>query len=270
MILYILPYYESFVYRHICKCSFCLTLQSLKIQPYLPPTKESVYHTFSGDLNSESSFLASIEKRFLGNLANLRRHIKENQIKITVSVATISADNKALLGEIKGLKPTGIEWSNIPDYFTIQEFFSIARRCSVKGTRHSFHLMNWLHKVYGTNLVDYLPFHENYGSANFNLKGFFKDSTGVVPKLVEELRTELISRASHQKPSAITRDLGTCVSLMNIMNLSSAAFSFRFYDTYMNFMFENIQLSKKEWKKSEFSVFAQAQLNSTVFASFEF
>ena len=55
---------------------------------------------------------------------------------------------------------------------------------------------------------------------------------------------------------------------MNIMNLSSAAFSFRFYDTYMNFMFENIQLSKKEWKKSEFSVFAQ--VNSTVFASFEF
>ena len=116
--------------------------------------------------------------------------------------------------------------------------------------------------------MDYLPFHENYSSANFNLKGFFKDSTGVIPKLVKELRTELISRASHQKPSAITRDLGSRVPLMNIMELSWVAFSFRFYDTYMNFMFENIQLSKKEWKKSEFSVFAQP--NSTVFASFEF
>ena len=234
---------------------------------YLPPTNESVYCTFSGELHSENFMFASIEKRFLRNLANLRKHIKENQIKITLSAGTISADNKAVLSEIKGLKPAGIEWSNIPDYLTVQEFFSIARRCSVEGTRHSFHLMNWLNKVYGTNLVDYVPFHENYGR-NFKLKGFFKDSSGALPKLVEELKAELISRGQRQNPSAITRDVQAVVSSMNFMDLSTAALSFRFCDTYMNFMFENTKLSRKEWKKSEMEVFVK--VNSTVYASFEF
>ena len=236
---------------------------------YLPPTNESVYCTFSGELYSESFMFASIEERFLNNLANLRKHIKENQIKIKLSAGKISADNKTVLSEIKGLKPAGIEWSNIPDYLTVQEFFLIARRCSVEGTRHSFHLMNWVNKVYGTNLVDYVPFDENYGSRNFKLKGFFKDSSGALPKLVEELKTELISRlAQHRSPAAITRDVQAVVSSMNFMDLSTAALSFRFCDTYMNFMFENIELSKKEWKKSEMAVFDN--VNSTVYASFEF
>ena len=37
---------------------------------------------------------------------------------------------------------------------------------------------------------------------------------------------------------------------------------------YMNFMFKNIQLSKKGWKKSEMASFDHT--NSTVYASFEF
>ena len=183
-----------------------------------------------------------------------------------MSVATISAENKALLTEIKRLKPAGIEWSNIPDYLTIPQFFSIASECSVEGTRHSFHLMNWLEKVFGANLADYVPFCENYNHRNFNLKGFFKDSGETLPKLVEELKIELMSQI--QVPSTITQDLRVVVSSMNMMDISTAAFSFRFCDTYMNFMFENVELAKKEWEKAEMSVFDH--INSTVYASFEF
>ena len=236
---------------------------------YTIAVNENIYCTLSGDLNSESSTFASIEKRFSSNLTDLRMHIKENQIKIKLSAGKISADNKAVLSEIKGLKPAGIEWSNIPDYLTIQEFFSIARSFSVEGTRHSFHLMSWVNKMYGTNLVDYAPFHENYGSRNFKLKGFFKDISGALPKLVDELKAELISRlAQHRSPAAITQDLEAVVSSMNFMDLSTAALSFRFCDIYMNLMFENIQLSRKEWKKAEVSVFDKQ--NSLVYASFEF
>ena len=237
-------------------------------QHYIPPSNESIFDTLniSQELLCEGSLLASIEKRFLGNLATLRKRLKENQIKITLSVATISADNKALLTEIKRLKPAAIEWSNIPDYFTIPQFFSIASQCSVEGTRHSFHLMNWLEKVFGANLADYVPFRENYTYRNFNLKGFFKDSGDALPKLIEELKTELMSQC--QVPSAITQDLGVVASLMNMMDISTAAFSFRFCDTYMNFMFENVELAKKEWEKAEMSVFDH--INSTVYASFEF
>ena len=237
-------------------------------QHYIPPSNESIFDTLniSQELLCEGSLLASIEKRFLGNLATLRKRLKENQIKITLSVATISADNKALLTEIKRLKPAAIEWSNIPDYFTIPQFFSIASQCSVEGTRHSFHLMNWLEKVFGANLADYVPFCENYNHRNFNLKGFFKDSGDALPKLIEELKPELMSQC--QVPSAIIQDLGVVASLMNMMDISTAAFSFRFCDTYMNFMFENVELAKKEWEKAEMSVFDH--INSTVYASFEF
>ena len=183
-----------------------------------------------------------------------------------MSVATISAENKALLTEIKRLKPAAIECSNIPDYFTIPQFFSIASQCSVEGTRHSFHLMNWLEKVFGANLADYVPFRENYNYRNFNLKGLFKDSGQALPKLVEELKIELMSQI--QVPSTVTQDLRVVVSSMNMMDISTAAFSFRFFDTYMNFMFENMELAKKEWKKGEMSVFDH--VNSTVYASFEF
>ena len=95
-----------------------------------------------GDLDSGRSLFASIERRFKDNLANMRRRLRENQIKITLSEATISADNKQVLRKIKSLNPAGIEWSNLPDYFNISDFFSTASQCSVKGTKHSFHLMN--------------------------------------------------------------------------------------------------------------------------------
>ena len=240
----------------------------LFVGSFLPPTNESIYCTFSEDPNSASSLLASIEKRFLGNIANLRELIKEKQIKISLSVATISDDNQAVLGEIKGLNPAAIEWSNIPDYLTFEEFFSVARKCSVQGTKHSFHLMNWTYKIFGANLVDYVSIDENYRSKNFKLEGFFKDSSGALPKLLKELTTELLSRARHQNRSATTRDLAAVATLMNPLDLSSAALSFRFYDTYMNFMFENIQPTKKEWKRSELAIFDH--LYSTVYASFEF
>ena len=116
--------------------------------------------------------------------------------------------------------------------------------------------------------MDYVSIDENYRSKNFKLEGFFKDSSGALPKLLKELTTELLSRARQQNRSATTRDLAAVATLMNPLDLSSAALSFRFYDTYMNFMFENIQPTKKEWKRSELAIFDH--LYSTVYASFEF
>ena len=137
----------------------------------------------------------------------------------------------------------------------------------VEGTRHSFHLMNWLGKVYGGNLADYVPFRENYTGRNFNLTGFFNDSGGALPKLVEELKIELMM-SQHQVPTEITQDLKAVVSLMNIMDISKVAFGFRYCDTYMKFMFESREFTKKEWKKAEMTVFGFS--NNTVYASFEF
>ena len=52
----------------------------------------------------------------------------------------------------------------------------------------TFHLMNWMDEVFGSNLVDYVPFEENYGRRDFSPKGRFKDSSGVLNNLEEDLR----------------------------------------------------------------------------------
>ena len=55
---------------------------------------------------------------------------------------------------------------------------------------------------------------------------------------------------------------------MNHMNISMMAFSFRYCDTFMNFMFESVEFTKREWEKAEMSVFGFS--SCTVYASFEF
>lgn len=236
---------------------------------YVGASNESIYAAvdLAGELNYEGSLLASIENKFMSNLDKLRKHVKESQIEITLSVANISTDNKAVLAEIKRLEPALIDWSNIPDYFTIPDFFSTARQCSAEKTKHSFHLMNWVRVVYGSNLVDYVSFDENYGSKDFRLHGSFQDSRRTLPKLVEELRKEATARAENQTPSTIIQDPSVVVSSMNDIDVSVAAFSFRFCDTYMDFMFENMQATSKEWKKGELSVLTPYPL---LYVAFEF
>ena len=47
-------------------------------------------------------------------------------------------------------------------------------------------------------------------------------------------RWSLESRVQLQTPSSCTRDLGEVVATMYIMDVSDAAFSFRFCDTYIH------------------------------------
>ena len=42
-------------------------------------------------------YISSIEKRFIDNLSSLKKNIIEDQIRITVNVATISPANRATL-----------------------------------------------------------------------------------------------------------------------------------------------------------------------------
>ena len=87
---------------------------------------------------------------------------------------------------------------------------------------------------------------------NFDLGGFFKDKARVLPTLTKRLSEELEARLQKAALSGLLRDPRDVVLLMNIMDVSTAVFSFRFYDTYMNFMFENTHIAKKNWEKVVF------------------
>ena len=209
--------------------------------------------------------VSSIEKRFIDNLSRLKKNIIEDQIRISASVATISPTNRATLDEIRKLEAATIDWSNLPDYLTTKDFFSAARLCSVEGTKHSFHLMNWSNRVFGTNLVDYVPYEENYGRRDFRLNGRFLDRGGILRKMVENLETELVS--GHQNPLPFMQDWRAAATAMGAMDLSEAVFNARFCNDYMSFMFENVQVKKRKWRKAELSAFERA--SSIIHASFE-
>ena len=109
---------------------------------YVKAQVESIFCAvdLARQLDFEGSFVSYIEKVFISNLENLRKPIREGQIKITLKVGNISAGNKTV--ETQEMRQAQVDWSNIPDYLTTHDFFSIARQCSAKGTKHSFHLMN--------------------------------------------------------------------------------------------------------------------------------
>ena len=48
--------------------------------------------------------------------------------------------------------------------------------------------------VFGSNLVDYVPFEEDYGKRDCSLKGRFKDSSRALKKLEKDLKNEMVSR----------------------------------------------------------------------------
>ena len=227
------------------------------------PYSIQVHYKYPKKLASLMCFQARkgcLMKRFIDNLSSLKKNINEDQIRITVSVATISPANRATVDEIRKL-----DWSNLPDYLTTQDFFSAARLCSAEGTKHSFHLMNWSNRVFGTNLVDYVPYDENYGRRDFRLNGRFMDRGGILKKLVDNLATELES--GHLNHLPFVQDWKAAASAMGAMDLSEAVFNARFCNNYMGFVFENVQVKKKEWRKAELSTFERT--TSIIHASFE-
>ena len=109
--------------------------------------------------------------------------------------------------------------------------------------------MNWSNRVFGTNLVDYVPFDENYGRRDFRLNGRFMDRGGILKKLVDNLATEL--ETGHLNHLPFVQDWKAAVSAMGAMDLSEAVFNGRFCHNYMGF----VQVKKKEWRKAELSTF---------------
>ena len=167
--------------------------------------------------------------------------------------------------EVKELDPIRIDWSNIPDYLGFSEFFSMALKCSGNRTEHSFYLMNWLNKVYGCDLVDYVDVKENYHRPDFNPQGQFKDSKGVLKKLMKSLRGKFIAKKSRTKvPSFLNMD----VNSLTMPNISEMLLSEKFAGTFMRYMFDRDNVMEKQWKKRPFALIKRA--NTIVDASFIF
>ena len=139
-------------------------------------------------------------------------------------------------------------------YLRVKDFFRLARRCSGSNTKHNFHLMNWHTRVFGSNLVDYVPHHENYSRPGFSLGDRFRDRKGVLHHLLHGLTEELrVLLAQNCLPSLVCLD----VASLGPMDISEIVLSQRYLDDYMKFMFANQPCLHKEWTKQPFSVFSR-------------
>jgi hypothetical protein len=59
------------------------------------------------------------------------------------------------LDEIANVKPWSMSWSNVLDYVNLDEFHSMAQRCSQHGdTIHFGYSMNWIMNTMGVNILD--------------------------------------------------------------------------------------------------------------------
>ena len=208
---------------------------------------------------SESLMNSAVEKTILGVQA-LRSLMKRNKIEVILKVKKFESGEEKLFKEVKSYNPKKIEWSNIPDYMTADQFLTIAKKCSADLTVHTFHIMNWVKVVYGACLIDYFPLEIalSYGT--------LVDHNGQVERKYRELEAEYNARffAARSSQPFLRQDQ----TFENVMNVSDQILADQFKGKFIEFMFKNYPVELIETKMEPFSTFQKAW--STVFIEFKF
>ncbi|CAD7972452.1 unnamed protein product [Amoebophrya sp. A25] len=124
----------------------------------------------SASLDVVGLFAARVSK----SLSSLRDHISKGRLKIDLGCGTVKAvyesNAEVFLKSIADLHPYTVSWSNVIDYFSLQDFHTLARRCSspLGDTVHYGYSMNWVADVFGTCVSDYATdmfFPQKHGEA---------------------------------------------------------------------------------------------------------
>ena len=120
--------------------------------------KENFYFFFNFSDNRfsyNSSLKLSMETFMLERMEKLQHLILAKQINIEFKCGQVSATNNELLEYVKSKNPHTIDWSNLMDYFTRDDFIKMSKRVAVTETVHYFHVMNWTKYVKGASILDY-------------------------------------------------------------------------------------------------------------------
>ena len=242
---------------------FCLPLKYRGFKK----TGENIFNTVKVEslVCSSQSLKVTMEERFCSLLHKFKKKMCAGDFEISLHVKTVSLGSASLFREIKKTNPVQIDWSNVPDYLPIQDFFLMARQCSGEATKHTLYLMNWMGNTFGCNLMDYVPYKENYKAAGFNLDSCFLDKRGSLNRMVKELAQELKEVVDKTvTPPFIHLDM----EKLDNMEISVYVLGRRYMQAYMAFMVGRQELNSWEWKGRPFSLFSRA--NGTLDAAFAF
>ena len=63
----------------------------------------------------------------LEKMEMLKKLVRDEKLKMTFALGFVSRENSELIEKIQKMNPRTIDWSNIPDYLTKEDFLSIAK-----------------------------------------------------------------------------------------------------------------------------------------------
>ncbi|GMH44897.1 hypothetical protein BSKO_12854 [Bryopsis sp. KO-2023] len=189
-----------------------------------------LYHKSCGSIMSVVATL--LQER----IRALREHVIAGRVEIDLKLRMVLAHDDNVIEEIRELSPWTISWSNLCDHMAHDAFRFLAKACSVEGTIHHAHSMNWLQDVKGTWLVDY-------------------PSSQVKLDMAEICREE----CSKAIDRACGRDILLTPPIMDPRNMIHSVCK-DFYGKWLNcFLGEDVYVGAKRLK--DFSLFASAPAN---------
>ena len=117
---------------------------------------ENFFHFFDAiNTNFEymDSLKLSVDKFMIGKMEMMKDLVSKEKLVMTFEHGFLSKNNSELIAKIKDLNPYTIDWSNIPDYLTREDFLFLAKEMSGEETVHYMHFMNWPNQLPGTVYV---------------------------------------------------------------------------------------------------------------------
>lgn len=188
--------------------------------------------------------IKSVTTKLTKGLATLMDHITNKRVICKFLLRNVDLDDRETLEEIQKLNAKVIDWSNIPDYMPINDFFAMTKICNGSKTRHSMHFMNWQGCVFGTSLLDY------------------PDKSGVFKKLKKEMMLKY-DKVKKNRPF-----LRQDHYLLYYMNAADQMLSAKYRKNFIDYITTGRDMVVSEPTSEEFNPFERC--NSCFFLSFTF
>ena len=192
----------------------------------------------------EGSLIKSLTTKLTKGLATLVEHITSKRVICKFLFRDLSMGDVATLDDIKKLNARVIDWSNIPDYLPVNDFFTMAKMCSSSDTTHSMHFMNWPGYVFGASLLDY------------------PDKSGVY-KILKKAMVQKYEKVKENRPF-----LRQDQYLHYYMNIADRMLSERYRQNFINYVMTGRDVVVSEPTSEEFNPFERC--NACFFFSFKF
>ena len=93
-----------------------------------PLIRSSTTHLALGnELNYVDSLKMSVDKFMLEKMEMLKKLVRDERLAMNFELGFVSRENSELIKKIRKMNPYTIDWSNIPDYLTKEDFLAIAK-----------------------------------------------------------------------------------------------------------------------------------------------